>query len=140
MNSRAREVQRFLDTISQTPPAPTYNSRTTTTQSTLDRWLFPGGNDPSDWTNTQTRSRNNHPQKVTPAIKLKIATLNCPGISAITQAGQMKRQAIIVECKKRKVDILALQETHSTAPLQSLSGFFKYRSFQSIGSAAGKPL
>ena len=58
------------------------------------------------------------------ARKLKIATLNCPGVAALSTAGRKKRQAIRQYCKTEKIDILALQETHAMGELSKLSSFF----------------
>ena len=136
MDNASRDAQHFLDTFSN-PPAVLRDHRPSTHQSTLESWLFPNGKRPRGWSNPRP-SRIKQPQNTTPATKLRLATLNCPGVAAVTQVGLLKRQAIVSECKKRRIDILALQETHATVPLQTLSSFFQYRSFQSIGSAAAK--
>lgn len=67
--------------------------------------------------------------------------MNCPGIAAISEAGRKKRKAIRQYCQQKHIDILALQETHTTGELSSLSSFFPFSTYcshtsPSIGGVA----
>ena len=72
------------------------------------------------------------------AHQIKVATLNCPGIAAISPAGRIKRRAIRRYCVQNRIDILALQETHTTCELSVLSSFFSYKTFSSTVSASSR--
>ena len=77
-------------------------------------------------------------QSIQIAHAIKIATLNCPGVVAISAAGRIKRKTIRQYCKNNKIDILALQETHATEELSKLSSFFMFRTYSStISSSTG---
>ena len=69
--------------------------------------------------------------KIQPAHKIRIASLNCPGIAAISETGRQKRKTIRMYCKQNHIDILAVQETHTTSELSKLSSFFAFQTFSS---------
>ena len=72
------------------------------------------------------------------AHQIKVATLNCPGIAAISAAGRIKRRVIRQYCVQNRIDILALQETHTTCELSELSSFFSYKTYSSTVSASSR--
>ena len=78
----------------------------------------------------------NYKQTLKIAYKIKIATLNCPGIVAISATGRRKRKTIRQYCKNHRIDILALQETHATEELSKLSSFFPFKTYSSTTSSS----
>jgi len=79
---------------------------------------------------------NNGEKQYKPAHKLRIATLNCPGIAAITNTGRRKRKTLRQYCKRNRIYILAMQETHTTEELSKLSSLFSFRTYSSTTSSS----
>lgn len=84
--------------------------------------------------NTDVR-QNPQPSTIKKISTLNIATFNCPGLAAQTPTGRIKRRMLVRECRRRKVDIVAVQETHACASLSSLSSLFKWETYGSTYSA-----
>ena len=74
--------------------------------------------------------------KVKLADKIRIASLNCPGIAAITESGRKKCRTLRMYCKQHHIDVLALQETHTIDELSTLSSFFKFKTYCSKVSSS----
>ena len=86
----------------------------------------------------QKKTKASFKLKIKLAHKIRIATLNCPGIAAISDAGRTKRKTIRMYCRQNHIDILAIQETHTINELSKLSSFFPYRTFSSkISTSVG---
>jgi hypothetical protein len=77
----------------------------------------------------KTKGKDN--SKYKPTHTLKLASLNCPGIAAPTAIGAKKRRTVREFCRQHRIDVLALQETHSTQELESLSGFYPHKTYSS---------